>query len=234
MNGPGLLALQLVDIDLDHVASQERRLPERAALDAAQSAHRNWRADRARFAAVVDEATASITRSEQESASIDVKRSRLEQQLKTIIAPREAEALMHEIDTLRANRSALDDAELEAMEVQSEAEASILALDEQEPALVAAVTSAQADLDAALAALAATREELTARRAAAIEALDAADVATYDALRARFAGVGVVRLDGRRCTGCHLDLSAGEVDVVKSAPADVLPECPHCGRLIVR
>ena len=234
MNGPGLLALQLIDNELDALAALERRLPERAALDAATSTHRTWAADRARLAAVADEASAAIAKTEQESAVIDTKRARLEQQLKTIIAPREAEALMHEIDTLKANRSALDDAELEAMEVQSEAEAAILALDDQEPTLVGAIDAARAELDAALAQIAADREALVARRAAATEALDAADVSAYATLRDRFEGVGIVRLEGRMCSGCNLDLSAGEADVVKSAPADSLPECPHCGRLIVR
>ena len=73
-----------------------------------------------------------------------------------------------------------------------------------------------------------------ARRDGARGQLSDADRTSYDALRERFGGVGVVRLHGRTCTGCHLDLSAGEADVVKSAPPDVLPECPHCGRVIVR
>ena len=234
MNGPGLLALQLIDIDLDHLAALERRLPERAALDAAEAMHRTWRADRARLSTVADAAGASIARSEHDSGAIDTKRTRLEQQLKTIISPREAEALMHEIDRLKADRSALDDAELEAMEQQSDAEGAIHALDDEEPALLASVAAARAALDDALGHVAVDRQSLVERRADAEAELDAADIAIYADQRARFAGVGFVHLDGRRCIGCHLDLSAGEADVVKSSPPDVLPECPHCGRLIVR
>lgn len=234
MNGPALLALQLVDTELDHLASLERRLPEKVAVDAAEGVHRTWRADRARLSAVVDEANAAIAKSEHESAQIDTKRVRLEQQLKTIIAPREAEALMHEIETLRGQRGALDDGELEAMEAQSEAEVAIALLDDQEPTLLAAVSEARAILDEAVAKVGGERGSLGSRRAEAEASLDPGDLATYASLRSRFHGVGFVHLDGRRCTGCHLDLSAGEADVVKWSPADTLPECPHCGRFIVR
>jgi len=234
VNGPGLLALQLIDIGLDHLAALERRLPERAALDAAGATHRTWRADRARLTALVDAAGVDIARSEHESGVIDTKRTRLEQQMKTIISPREAEALMHQIDRLKADRSSLDDAELEAMEQQSEAEGAISALDDHEPVLLDAIATARAALDDALGHITVDRQALVDRRATAEAALDAADMATYAEQRERFEGVGFVHLDGRRCTGCHLDLSAGEADVVKSSPPEVLPECPHCGRLIVR
>jgi uncharacterized protein len=58
-------------------------------------------------------------------------------------------------------------------------------------------------------------------------------LARYDRLRGQL-GVAVARLVGHRCDGCHLDLSPGEVDIVKDAPADELAECPQCNRLLVR
>jgi predicted nucleic acid-binding Zn-ribbon protein len=47
--------------------------------------------------------------------------------------------------------------------------------------------------------------------------------------------VAAAALVGARCEGCHLDLSAGEVDVVKAAAAGNagVTECPNCGRLLV-
>lgn len=234
MNGPALLALQLTDTEIDHIAAVERRLPERAALDAAQLLHRAWRTERARFVGAIDAATAGIEQNERDARAIDTKRTRLEAQLKTIIAPREAEALMHEIALLTDQRNGLDDVELAAMETQSEAEAGVLDLDAREPALLDAVAIADGALAACLAKLAGERDTLLTRRSESVASLEVAELATYEALRARFGGVGLVQLDGRRCTGCHLDLSAGEADIVKSAPEGALPECPHCDRLIVR
>jgi len=59
-------------------------------------------------------------------------------------------------------------------------------------------------------------------------------VARYERLRSKLGGVGVARLDGRQCTGCHLDLSPGELDLVRHAADDELVECPQCSRLLVR
>ena len=40
-------------------------------------------------------------------------------------------------------------------------------------------------------------------------------------------------LAGSRCEGCHLDLSAAEVDIVKDSVAKGgLADCPQCGRLL--
>jgi predicted nucleic acid-binding Zn-ribbon protein len=233
VNGPALLALQLVDNELDHLAALERRLPERAALDVAEAEHRAWAARCATQRARVDEALAQIAKAEHESAAIGTKRSRLEAQLKTVIAPREAEALMHEIAKLQADRDALDDIELAAMDQQGDAEAALADLAQREPVLLEGIAAARAALDAALGDVAGQRQGFHDRRAAATADLDAADLALYAELRTRHGGMGIVRLEGRRCIGCHLDLSASEVDVLKAWPAGELPECPHCGRSIV-
>jgi hypothetical protein len=55
----------------------------------------------------------------------------------------------------------------------------------------------------------------------------------YDSLRAQL-GVAVARLVGSRCDGCHLDLSAAEVEAAKAVDRAELADCPQCGRLLVR
>ena len=37
-------------------------------------------------------------------------------------------------------------------------------------------------------------------------------LADYERLRDHFGGVAVARLEGRRCSGCHLDLSTSEFE----------------------
>ncbi|MGB8857761.1 MAG: C4-type zinc ribbon domain-containing protein, partial [Ilumatobacteraceae bacterium] len=58
--------------------------------------------------------------------------------------------------------------------------------------------------------------------------------ALYERVRKQFGGVGVARLEGSHCSGCHMDLSPRELDIVKAVPADTLAECPQCGRIMVR
>lgn len=234
MNGRALLALQQLDNELDQLAALERRLPARAAFEVAQATHQAWQSERDQHSATVQACTRAIAAAEADGGVIATKRARLEAQLKTVIAPREAEALMHEIQRLEANRDTVDDAELEAMERQAEAEQTIQVLDDREPPLLAAVDEARASLDAALDQLRAERADLVARRTRADEALTDAERAVYRSMREQHKGMGIVQLEGRRCSGCHLDLSALEADEVKNTPADELPECPHCARLIVR
>lgn len=76
-------------------------------------------------------------------------------------------------------------------------------------------------------------DELSARRNEARGELDDGVLARYDRVRAS-SGVAVATLTGHRCEGCHLDLSAAEIDDVKdeAAAADGVAECPNCGRML--
>jgi predicted nucleic acid-binding Zn-ribbon protein len=233
VNGPGLLALQLVDSRIDAIDGRRRRQPERAAFDTATAAHAALLAERARHQATHDAASRAIEDAERAGAELDTKQRRLEAQLKTVIAPREAEALMSEIAQLQAKHADLDDAELASMEQQAEAEAELASLAEREPALVAALDEARAALAAADAVLDAELADLTAQRAEAAAALAASEIATYDSLRRRHGGVAVAALEKHRCSACHVDLSPVEEEQVKATPPGELPECPHCARLLV-
>jgi uncharacterized protein len=225
LNGPALLQLQELDSHLEQLVHRRGRLAELAARDAAAAqlaAHRAaMAADRQR----ADAAQATIEQCEHDGDDITKKRTRLEQQLKTVIAPREAEALMHEIATLTAKRDELDEAELVAMEELAAAEDAVATRDADTEAHVAALTTAVLDAE---------QRDTEASRTAAATALDAADLATYDRMRAQFKGIAIARLVGAQCMGCHLDLSRAELDAVKQFPADEVPECPQCGRLLVR
>lgn len=233
MNGAALLALQLLDTELDQIEGRRRRLAERVRLAEVTAAHATHTTERARLQAIVDAAYAAIEQAEAAGADLDRKKARLEAQLKTVIAPREAEALMHEIATIQGHQSNLDDGELEAMEQQSEAEASLATLAEAEPSLLEAVEFAQAELRSALDASATEEAAVRDQRVEADAALDDGDRATYAAMLKRHGGVGFSRLERHTCTGCHVDLSQVEFERVMTAPPGELPDCPHCGRYLV-
>ena len=140
---------------------------------------------------------------------------------------------MHEIALLTERRGALDDAELSALEEQAEIDDDLTAHAAAEDGLLSAVAVAEeaaaqaaADIDAQLADIAARHDELRA-------AVDAGLLQRYDQLR-RQHSVAAAALNGNRCEGCHLDLSAVEIDEVRAAARDGgLADCPHCGRLLV-
>lgn len=180
----------------------------------------------------VEELGSTIDQSERDSHDIDQHLERLNEQMKTIIAPREAEALQHEIATLKQRRSELDDVELAALEEQSRADDELSGLLEQEGELTEAymaadkeASSAEADIDGELTRISARLDALRAD-------VDNKVLRRYDRLRQQHL-IAAATLSGSRCDGCHLDLSAAEVDTVKDQAAQGgLSDCPQCGRLL--
>ena len=100
MNASDLLALQDLDSALDAIANKKPRLPEVAARQQAAGEVERLRGLVAAAQTRIDAAQAVIDGAEHEASALSTKRNRLEAQLKTVIAPREAEALMTEIATI--------------------------------------------------------------------------------------------------------------------------------------
>lgn len=234
MNASAFLALQDIDTALDVITHKRPRLPEVIAHQEATVALVALRSQMAAAQQRVDAAQAAIEAAEHAAADLTKKRTRLEAQLKTVIAPREAEALMHEIDTINGHRGELDDQELTALEEQADGEAALLSLSDLVPVQEDLVAAAKAELDTVHAAVDAQVADLRQQRADVVDGLGAENSALYERVRKQFGGVGVARLEGSHCSGCHMDLSPRELDIVKAVPADTLAECPQCGRIIVR
>lgn len=228
-----LVALQEVDTAIDQLGFKRARLPEREAAAAAASERDTSRRRAAAIAARQAELETAVEAAESEGADLTKHRERLQAQLKTVIAPREAEALMHELETIAARRDALDDSELEHLEEESrlagelaEVEAAVPALEESLASTGAALAAAEAEIDAEVASLNERRDGIAGR-------LDASALVDYDAARRHHGGVAIARLDGRQCTGCHMDLSTSEFERIKATASDSIAECPNCGRLLV-
>jgi predicted nucleic acid-binding Zn-ribbon protein len=228
-----LLELQRVDTAGDQLAHRRSTLPERDAVAGATAeAERNRKAI-AGLLARQRELADVIETAERDGAALTKKRERLEAQLRTIISPREAEALMHELATLAAERDALDDRELEALEEQSTIVDELAAAHAAEPDLdrraadtTAALAVVESEIDRESAELVKARAEIAAHLAGGV-------LADYERRRARFGGVAVAHLEGRRCSGCHLDLSTSELEQVRSTPPGELADCPQCGRILL-
>jgi uncharacterized protein len=234
VNGEALWELQQVDTALHQL---QRRLTKLSEADAYAQAVRRWTEHHGAITATgkqLSDAEATIETIEHEAEALTAKRNRLEQQLKIVTETRQAEALNHEIETLNAHRDELDDRELEAMEQQANAEQRLAELAGDEDAVVAMREAAATQLEIAKGSGAEEEAELTAKYDAARAILTVEEAALYDAQRARHGGIGIAKLVGLKCDGCHLDLSRAEVDNFKSLPADELVDCPQCGRVLVR
>jgi uncharacterized protein len=227
------LALQDLDAALDQIPHRSARLPERVAAADAAAAVARLESDRAAAATRADTATTRIEELEAAGATRTKKKVRLEQQLKTVIAPREAEALMHEIAVLDAARNGADDEELALLDEMEVAEASIAASDDALVGARVALEATAAELAAAEADLAGEHARLREQRDAAAGAIVPELLRRYESLRASFKGTAIARVTAGHCGACHLDLSRAFLDRLKTAGPDALIECEQCGRLLV-
>ena len=231
-----LLAVQAHDTRVDQLARRRDTLPERAQLAVVEQQITEIDG---RLASV-DERRGELSRSQQrledEIASLTERANQAEKQLYSGAGsnPRELQALQDDIASIRRRIGQIEDDELEIMELSEpvdaqraelEAERGRLALETER--LGGLLATAEAEIADELAV------ERTQRDEAAAGVPD--DLwAEYDLLRSQLGGVAVARLVGTTCQGCHLQLSAVEVDRIRKLGVDEIVHCEECGRLLVR
>ena len=236
-----LLEVQALDTTADQLRHRRAHLPERTELDAVQSALAALDKKAAEVQAQRDELARNEKRLEDEIALVREKAVQTDKTLYsgTINVPKELTALQEEIEALSRRQRQLEDQELELMEQAEplDAELATLAsqrgvLDEQATGLVARIAEQEVVIDEELAGV-------TAQRAAATSGIPGELLAEYEQLRGGLGGIGVARLNGNRCEGCHLTLSAVDVDQIRhgrpgvDADADGVAHCTECNRILV-
>lgn len=228
-----LLALQKTDIALGQARHRLARLPEIAAHKGAVTALEGVKQMCAVAVRRHAEAQAEITQLENESHQVDVKAERLKKQLRSVIVPREAEALQHEIANCEDVRGSLDDKELALMELVEALTIQIDALTEDERVETERVATALAALRDVQNAIRQEVQQLEERRSAMCLVVPERHLTDYEQKRKHISGGAVAELHGPTCQSCHLDISRGELDAMKALPADEFPECPNCGCYLV-
>lgn len=226
--------LQLTDSALDHMAYRRSHLEERVAFNTAQAHTQGARKALAANVARRAELDRQYAALEVSGREIDTKVTRLEGQMRNVVVTREAEAIQREIATLKSERDAADEQGLVLLDESETLSAAAVQIEVDITAVEAAEGSAAAVLAVADAALDAEAAGLGERRRELAAGLPEALVSLYESRRPAFKGVAVAKLQGTRCTGCHLDLSRVEIEALWAVPHDELPECPQCARILVR
>lgn len=229
-----LLALQRLDTAIEQGVHARDHLVERSAARSAATDVASLVSERTTVLERQAAAQRELDGLESDAADISKTLDRLDKQLKTIVSPREAEAIQHEMANLVARRGELDDRGLELLKESSMSDDEIARLDRAiESARVVAddaergAVVAESEADRAL-------EALRNERSSAAASLDAASLADYERRRNAFGGIAVATIEHGNCTACHMELSVAETDAIKRLPADAVPECPHCARILVR
>jgi predicted nucleic acid-binding Zn-ribbon protein len=231
-----LLAVQEHDTTADQLEHRRRTLPERVELDGAMAELAKLEQRTSEVEATRHELARSQQRLEDEIASINEKAAQHDKTLYsgTIGNPRELQALQDEIGALKRRVGQLEDQEIELMEQIEPLDADLAklaaertALDGRAGELRARIAEAEVAIDEELASVRAEREAL-------VGDVEPELLAEYDRLRPQAGGIAIARLVGGSCGGCHLALSAVEVDRIKKLPPEAPAHCEECGRLLAR
>lgn len=230
------MQVQEHDTLIDQLGHRRRTLPELERLASLQRRMTELEVELADARGVLDEVGRRQAALEHELAVVEAKLAEDQARLYSggVSIIRELQALQAEVDALKRRKGDLEDRVLEVLDEREPLDSGAAALAaEQESVFDEAVeveglvAAAQAEIDVQLAA------EVDARAGAA-GGLPPGVVAEYDRLRVRLGGIGAARLVNGRCGGCHLSLSASELDALRREPPDALLCCEQCGRILVR
>ena len=231
-----LLSVQDHDTRIDQLRHRLDILPERAALVARQQDSKWFVNQRETLQMRQLELQRNLKRNEDELAALEDRRKKEYDRLYSgeVTGTRELLTLQEEVDGLRVRCSDMESDALELMEAIEGIESDVGNLGTSLEDFDAEVVSAQQQLAEAEATVKAEIDQETAARSTEAADIPEAALASYEALRSRMGGVAVARLRNGTCEGCHLALSAMELDRIRQAPADELCHCEECGRILVR
>ncbi len=228
-----LLELQRCDTGLLQLKHHLATLTERTNLTAATTVLNGFNKELVAVMAQLKVAQHDIGLLEIDNKKCESSIAKYAQQLKTIIAPREAEALQHEITMATAVRSANDDRELELLEVAEQFDRQQAELNNQIIKQSEVIEQATRALALAIEQCEQSKLELEAKRVALSALITPELIKLYDLKKNRRTTPAVADLHSATCQSCHLDLSTVELSALKKCPEGEIPECPNCDCYLV-
>jgi uncharacterized protein len=230
-----LLALQDLDLAADRLRHRRDHRPERVEMDAVSAAMRSVEGDLALAERELKSVEVSEAEAEADLANYEGRAEAVERRLYSgeVSAARDLQAMAADLESVRARASHLEDRVLELLEEREPLEARVTSL----AAELEGLSERRAGLEVALAASVHEVDdelaEVTGPRAGVAAKVPPTLVASYERLRGRLGGVGVARVVGSHCDGCHLTLSAMELEAIRHLRDDDVATCEQCSRILV-
>lgn len=230
-----LLEVQAHDLTIDQLRYRRQALPERVALREQAATQESIERVTKAAAASIHELERAQRRLEDDVDRIETKAVQSESRLYggQVSALKELQALATEVESLRTRKRGQEDELLDVMESIEPLTAELdrlgahgRAVEVETERLAGALAQKEGEIDGQLAGEVAARADVAARVPDAL-------LARYEKLRRGLDGVGVARVDAGRCTGCHLSLSAVELDSLRRVAAAQVVIHEECGRILV-
>lgn len=148
-------------------------------------------------------------------------------------APKELEKLQHEIETLSARRSELEEVELEIMLRIDSIKARLDELESEEESLNTANNEITGRKNTASSSIEDEIASTISEREATAATVDVALLDLYEKIRSS-TGTGAAALREGRCDGCHLAINSVELGRMKTLASDEVVRCEECRCILVR
>lgn len=230
-----VLITKLQDLDLELMRARKRldEMPEKAAILQMRKKVADFEALRARAQAAYEAVEGAVKRSEDETASLDVKMDAEQAKLMSgdVTNPKEVANISRELDSLRRQKDKLDNETLAQMEKVETAAAQRDKIDgaiaegkRREAALVKDYQNKGGTMTADLG-------RLQAERATVAAAIDPELLGQYEHLRETKHGIGLGALHDAMCSACRVELPSDKVEALLAGPA--IATCPTCHRLLI-
>ena len=230
-----LLDLQKVDAEIDLLNHRAKNLPEHSQITELEAVKQS--SDSELGLVSIDEADVKreVAKADADAEQVRSRKTRDEVRLASGQgSAKDLEHLQHELVSLSRRVNDLEEIELEIM----------MRLDEftskaNEYRAIIADTDAKLEVltasrDKQLSELAVNVKNLKEERGTIAGKIAAEFLALYEKLRASNEGVGAAAIVRKRCSGCHLDLTAIDAEKFKQAPVDEVLRCEECRRILIR
>ena len=230
-----LLDLQKVDAEIDLLNHRAKNLPEHSQITELEAVKQS--SDSELGLVSIDEADVKreVAKADADAEQVRSRKTRDEVRLASGQgSAKDLEHLQHELVSLSRRVNDLEEIELEIM----------MRLDEftskaNEYRVIIADTDAKLEVltasrDKQLSELAANVKNLKEERGTIAGKIAPEFLALYEKLRASNEGVGAAAIVRKRCSGCHLDLTAIDAEKFKQAPVDEVLRCEECRRILIR
>ena len=229
-----ILDIQRHDLALTALAHKLATLPEIAALSAATVKSNNTRDLRIAAETELSDVTRELKRAEGDVEQVVIRLQKDEARLNSGTGtPKELESLQHEVVSLNARRSELEEVELEVMLRVDGIKSRIDELKALEETLAAEIAELTDRKNVVSLALESESAQLATERAATVSSVENSLYDLYEKIRSG-GGAGAAALLGGQCLGCNLTINAIDLKRMLDSAEDEVIRCEECRCILVR
>lgn len=176
--------------------------------------------------------TAELKRSESDLELVEKRIAQDNERLLTVSSHKDADGISHELVSLKARLSNLEDVELEIMERRDAATAALETLTAERADIAQKLSVAEAAVEAEIIKLQSGLSLVAGERKSVQDSLPAELFELYEKKASR--GVAAGRLINRDCDACRIALTSAAYEDVIATAQDEIATCPNCQAILVR